>query len=278
MANRSPPMPLPVGSISPSAALAAIAASTALPPWRIVSSAIWVASGCEVAAMASGAITSDRVAKGRPVMRSAPCASPASSTVEAIRAAGMTFIGRLRSMDWAKIAQSPPAPCEGTVMRTLVLSLSLLMLAACGREPAPAATVEAPAADPAAVAAELDALLAEWHESELKANPIFATALGDLRYNDQLPDFMSAEYRAENEARERDFLARVQKLDREALTGQHRLSRDVFVSDRELSLEGNQFPGWMLPVHQFGNYGSFFAQLGSGQGIQPFREVKNYDD
>lgn len=163
-------------------------------------------------------------------------------------------------------------------MRALVLSLSLLMLAACGSEPAPEATVEAPKADPAAVAAELDALLAEWHESELKANPIFATALGDLRYNDQLPDFMSAEYRAEAEARERDFLARVQKLDREALTGQARLSRDVFVSDRELSLEGNQFPGWMLPVNQFGNYGSFFAQLGSGQSLQPFTEVKHYDD
>lgn len=163
-------------------------------------------------------------------------------------------------------------------MRALVLSLSLLMLAACGSEPAPETTAEAPKSDPATVAAELDALLAEWHESELKANPIFATALGDLRYNDQLPDFMSAEYRAESEARERDFLARVQKLDREALTGQARLSRDVFVSDRELSLEGNQFPGWMLPVNQFGNYGSFFAQLGSGQSLQPFTEVKHYDD
>jgi uncharacterized protein (DUF885 family) len=162
-------------------------------------------------------------------------------------------------------------------MRALVLIFALLLTLGCSREPAPAPeTVANP--DPAAVAAELDALLAEWHESELKANPIFATALGDLRYNDQLPDFLSAEYRAESEARERDFLARVQKLDREALTGQHRLSRDVFVSDRELSLEGNRFPGWMLPVNQFGNYGSFFAQLGSGQGLQPFTEVKHYDD
>ena len=40
----------------------------------------------------------------------------------------------------------------------------------------------------------------------------------------------------------------------------------------------NRFPGWMLAVSQFGNHGSFFAQLGSGQGIQPFREVKHYDD
>ena len=170
-------------------------------------------------------------------------------------------------------------------MRALVLLLPcLLAVSACSQEltaapAAPAAeTAATPAADPAAVAAQLDALLAEWHEAELKANPIFATALGDLRYNDQLPDFTTEAFRAEAEARERDFLARVEALDREALTGQHRLSRDVFVSDRELSLEGNRFPGWMLAVSQFGNHGSFFAQLGSGQGIQPFREVKHYDD
>lgn len=160
-------------------------------------------------------------------------------------------------------------------MRLFVLLLtSLLVLSGCGRE---ASAPETPA-DPAAVAAELDALLEEWHQAELKANPIFATAIGDLRYNDQLPDFFSADFRAASEARERDFLARVQRLDRAQLSGQHRLSYDVFVSDRESSLEGLQFPGWMLPVNQFGNYGSFFAQLGSGQSLQPFREVKHYDD
>src|SRR5690554_6299351 len=77
-------MPLPVGSISPNAALAAIAASTAEPPAFITSSAIWVASGCEVAAIACGAYTSLRVAKGSPVMRSA---APAAAVVQASSAA-----------------------------------------------------------------------------------------------------------------------------------------------------------------------------------------------
>ena len=171
-------------------------------------------------------------------------------------------------------------------MRLPVLMLSsLLAVSGASREcvaapaaPGAAPTAAATAADPAQVAAQLDALLAEWHEAELKANPLFATALGDLRYNDQLPDFTTEAFRAQSEARERDFLARVQALDRNALTGQHRLSRDVFVSDRERSLESIRFPGWMLAVNQFGNHGSFFAQLGSGEGIQPFREVKHYDD
>ncbi|KFN42690.1 hypothetical protein N787_03295 [Arenimonas metalli CF5-1] len=165
------------------------------------------------------------------------------------------------------------------MMRASVLLIScVLAVAGCSREPAAPEAPAAVQADPAAVAAELDALLAEWHESELKANPIFATALGDLRYNDQLPDMFSASYRAEQEARERDFLARVQGLDRNALSGQHRLSYDIFIADRESSLAGNRFPAWMLPVNQFGNYGSFMAQLGSGQGLQPFKEVRHYDD
>lgn len=168
----------------------------------------------------------------------------------------------------------------------LILS-SLLMLTACTREGAEPSAPVAPAApaapaaaamDPATINAELDAVFEEWHQVQLRHDPLFATSLGDLRYNDQLPDYFSKEYRDAGEALERDFLARVQKFDRDALSGQHRLSRDVFVSDRELSLEGNRFPDWMLPVNQFGSYGSFFAQLGSGQSLQPFTDVKQYDD
>ena len=45
MANKSPPTPLPVGSMSPMVALAAIAASTAVPPRLSTSSATWLTSG-----------------------------------------------------------------------------------------------------------------------------------------------------------------------------------------------------------------------------------------
>ena len=45
MANRSPPMPHPVGSTRPKTAFAAIAASIALPPLFRTSIAVCVASG-----------------------------------------------------------------------------------------------------------------------------------------------------------------------------------------------------------------------------------------
>jgi hypothetical protein len=49
--KQSPPMPVECGSITPSTATAATAASTALPPARSTSMAASVAAGIEVAAM-----------------------------------------------------------------------------------------------------------------------------------------------------------------------------------------------------------------------------------
>ena len=70
IAKRSPPTPEPVGSTRPNMALAAMAASMALPPCFKMSNATWVASGWLVATIPFCAITSDRLAKGFPVILS----------------------------------------------------------------------------------------------------------------------------------------------------------------------------------------------------------------
>src|SRR5262245_23168981 len=66
-------MPVMCGSITHSTATAVTAASTALPPARRTSIAANVASGCEVAAMPSAAITGERPGnwKSRVMERSA---------------------------------------------------------------------------------------------------------------------------------------------------------------------------------------------------------------
>jgi len=64
-------MPAPVGSINPSAAFTAIAASTAEPPRLSTSMPTWAASGWLVATMPWVPTTSERVANIRPVTRSA---------------------------------------------------------------------------------------------------------------------------------------------------------------------------------------------------------------
>ena len=62
------------------------------------------------------------------------------------------------------------------------------------------------------------------------------------------------------------------------LTGQDRLSYDIFTLNRESALEEFKFPDRLLPINQFYNFANFFAQLGSGTSAQPFVTVKDYDD
>ena len=173
-------------------------------------------------------------------------------------------------------------------LRRSILTLSLaLAIAACGRDAStPPATPEAttaaapaPAAkDPAAIAAELDALYEEYFEEGLKLNPIQATFIGDPRYNDQLPNFLSAEYRQQQHDYNQKYLDRAKAIDPSTLDGQARLSYDIFVRDLAMSIESERFPGWMQPVNQFGSFASFFPQLASGKGAQPFKTVQDYDN
>ncbi len=72
MAKRSPPIPHDIGSTTPRTALAAIAASTALPPCCKMSIAVMVASGWLVAAIPCRAITVERVLCNGPAGRSCP--------------------------------------------------------------------------------------------------------------------------------------------------------------------------------------------------------------
>jgi uncharacterized protein (DUF885 family) len=163
----------------------------------------------------------------------------------------------------------------------LVLAASIaLALSACGNQEPPAPpVVEAPAKpDPATVASQLELAYAEYWEEQLKLSPIQATFVGDPRYNDQLPNFLSAEYRKQVHDFNQKWLDRVSAIDGSVLDGQARLSYDIFVRDLRIDLEGERFPGWMQPVQQFGSFASFLAQLGSGSSAQPFKTVKDYDN
>ena len=88
----------------------------------------------------------------------------------------------------------------------------------------------------------------------------------------------SPEYLAESEAMDKEFLTRLMDIDREQLDYQDQLSFDIFKINRELSLEGNQYPFHLQPINQFYSMTSSFVQLGSGTSSHPFKTVKDYED
>jgi uncharacterized protein (DUF885 family) len=127
-------------------------------------------------------------------------------------------------------------------------------------------------------AAKLGTLYAQFWEENLKLNPVMATFAGDPRYNAELPNLLSAEYEGSVRAFHQKYLDAARAIGPEGLTGQDRLSYDIFTLNRESALEELQFPDRLLPVDQFYNFANQFAQLGSGEGAQPFKTVKDYDD
>ena len=140
-------------------------------------------------------------------------------------------------------------------------------------------TTAAPAVAPAATneSRELHALFDEYFEEQLKLNPILATSIGDPRYNDRFVVGIAPEAIAQEQRLEREYLARIGRIDRARLSEQDQLSYDIFKSNRELEIEGFRFPGELIPLNQFYSTPNLFAQLGSGNGMQPFKTVQDYD-
>jgi len=161
--------------------------------------------------------------------------------------------------------------------------LALLLAAAMpgGAGPIPEAGAEAAAPAPAMQAdkaARLDTLYAQFWEEYLELSPLQATFQGDPRYNDRLPNFLSAEYRLKEHDFAARWLATIEAIGPEGLDEQDLISYRIFVRDEKQELEAERFPDWMQPINQFRNFAGFVAQLGSGTSAQPFKTVADYDN
>ena len=114
------------------------------------------------------------------------------------------------------------------------------------------------AADPRE-AKKLHALFdANW-EDTMRRNPGYATQLGDLRYNDRLPD-RSAAARAEGDQKARDFLRQARTIRRNRLSHGDQVSLDLFIHDLELDVEEQKFTGYRTML--IGALGGPQSQLG----------------
>ena len=168
-----------------------------------------------------------------------------------------------------------------TLRRSAILLTAALALGACAQTPTTDTVVAAAAVAPprAATPGEaLQQLFSDYWEESLKLNPLNATFVGDARYNDQLPNFLSADYRARSTAFAKQWREKIAAVDTAPLNEQDRLSVQMFLADRDEELAGDRFPGHLQPINQFYSTPNLLAQLGSGSSAQPFKTVKDYDD
>lgn len=162
-------------------------------------------------------------------------------------------------------------------MRYIMLVTALFLILACESSSTSDKSVgQNQAAQDASV--QLAELLDEHFERNLEFNPVDATSIGEPGFDDQYANSIGPEHRAAVHELNVEFLERLQKIDRDALSDQDKYSYDMFELQREMALAGEQFPTYLAPVNQFRSATSSFVTLGSGSGLHPFETVQNYDD
>jgi uncharacterized protein (DUF885 family) len=133
-------------------------------------------------------------------------------------------------------------------------------------------SVQALAAD---AGAELKQILDEAWEFQLREDPLFATQVGDKRYDDRLPSvaLLDFERRAAFAAQ---TLERLGSLDRGALSEADRVNYDMFernVADEQSELA---FRTWRMPLNAEGSFHSGFARLPVTTPLMSTKDYENY--
>ena len=130
------------------------------------------------------------------------------------------------------------------------------------------------AADPSVA---VNRLFDDYFESALKLSPVFATFIGDHRYDGKLTNDIGPEVIAAGLAMERQFLDAALKVDPQSLSAQDRVSLEVFVRERRRTVAGAEFPGELLPFNQMDGLPTLMPVLGSAESAQPFETTQDYD-
>ena len=125
--------------------------------------------------------------------------------------------------------------------------------------------------------AELNTLVEEYFDTQLELSPMNATAIGDSRFDDRLDESTSPGYREKGFGIERAFLDRARRIDAARLSPASRITYEIFVSEREHALAGQQFHEELMPLNQMTGLPMDLALFGSGAGPQPFKTVQDYD-
>ncbi|HKM79885.1 MAG TPA: DUF885 family protein [Candidatus Acidoferrum sp.] len=120
----------------------------------------------------------------------------------------------------------------------------------------------------------LNDLLAEQWEYRLRTSPLFASFLGDKRWNDKLDD-LSQEAIDKDLQETQKFLTRFEAIDTSGFPEQEALNKTLMVRDLKMQLEGARFKPWEMPVDQMSGIQVWLPDLVT---VLSFQSVKDYDD
>jgi uncharacterized protein (DUF885 family) len=132
----------------------------------------------------------------------------------------------------------------------------------------------------------LNKMFDDYYEDRLKLYPLEATQIGDNRYNGLLPINITEAYGDTLHNFYTRYLTAVEKYDTAKLTENDLISYKIFDREMNMQLEALELgiadPSAMMcfyiPFQQFWGLPITMGQLGSGEGIQPFKTERDYSD
>ena len=121
-------------------------------------------------------------------------------------------------------------------------------------------------------------MLEDYFEEFLKLAPLFATSIGDYRYDDQLAIVISEEQRGRRRDLYQRYQSKIAAIPRDRLEADDQLILAVFERTLTRNLEALQFNQHLQPVRQLSSMPVDFPVIGSGTGLHPFKSVTDYDN
>jgi prolyl oligopeptidase len=125
----------------------------------------------------------------------------------------------------------------------------------------------------AAPADDFQALLDESWEWQLVQSPVFASSLGDRRFNDKWADLSIEAIETRHQQRQ-DFLDRLRAIDASGLNENDQFNYDLFRRDLHNDIDGHQYKNYLMPINQRGGVQS----LESTAEQLRMQTVKDYED
>src|SRR5690606_31809403 len=123
-------------------------------------------------------------------------------------------------------------------------------------------------------AREFAELLDDAWEWQLRENPVFASRLGDRRYNDQWTD-ISIEAIERRQQEQRQLMERLLAIDSAALDESDRLDYDLFRRDLQNDINGSRFRSYLMPVSHRGGVQTL-EETAEGLRLQSSRDYEDW--
>jgi uncharacterized protein (DUF885 family) len=156
----------------------------------------------------------------------------------------------------------------------LAFGMAALLASCVASQPAVSPTT-GPAMHRHEASAQLERLFADHWDHTMRESPLFATAVGDHRFNDRLGEVhVGAQQR--RAAAQHEFLRRLEAIDRSALPREEQISYDIFRQQQRDALAGHGFRAYLMPITNREGVHTSFPQLHERVPLNTTRDYENY--